>query len=50
LRGRLAFVQLDYVARQWSQGRSRAELDQMLDVLIDSWMNLLSDRGVRRND
>jgi AcrR family transcriptional regulator len=49
LRGRLAFVQLDYVARQWSQGRSRAELDQMLDVLIDSWMNLLSDRGARRN-
>jgi AcrR family transcriptional regulator len=50
LRGRLAFVQLDYVARQWSQGRSRAEVDEMLDVLVDSWLNLLSDPGARAAD
>jgi AcrR family transcriptional regulator len=43
LRGKLAFIQLDYVARLWSQGRQKAELDLMIDVLIESWVKLLSD-------
>jgi hypothetical protein len=32
-----------HVARNWAQGRDRAELDRMLDVLTDSWWRLLSD-------
>lgn len=43
MRGVLAFAQLDHVARSWAQGRDRADLDRMLDVLTDSWWKLLSD-------
>jgi AcrR family transcriptional regulator len=43
MRGVLAFAQLDHVARSWAQGRERAELDRMIDVLTDSWWKLLSD-------
>ena len=43
MRGVLAFAQLDHVARNWAQGRDRAELDRMIDVLTDSWWRLLSD-------
>jgi hypothetical protein len=41
--GVLAFAQLDHVARTWAQGRDRAELDRMIDVLTDSWWRRLSD-------
>jgi AcrR family transcriptional regulator len=41
MRGVLAFAQLDHVARNWAQGRERAELDRMIDVLTDSWWGLL---------
>jgi hypothetical protein len=30
------------VARSWAQGRDRADLDRMIDVLTDSWWRLLS--------
>ena len=43
MRGVLAFAQLDHVARSWAQGRERADLDRMIDVLTDSWWKLLSD-------
>lgn len=43
MRGVLAFAQLDHVARSWAQGRDRADLDRMIDVLTDSWWKLLSD-------
>jgi AcrR family transcriptional regulator len=42
MRGVLAFAQLDHVARNWAQGRDRAELDRMVEVLTDSWVGLLS--------
>ena len=42
MRGVLAFAQLDHVARSWAQGRDRADLDRMIDVLTDSWWRLLS--------
>jgi len=43
MRGHLAFVQLDHVARLWAQGREPAEVDRMLEVLTDSWTDLLTE-------
>jgi AcrR family transcriptional regulator len=40
-RGVLAFAQLDHVARIWAEGRPQREIDGMLEVLTDSWTNLL---------
>jgi AcrR family transcriptional regulator len=41
-RGVLAFAQLDHVARIWAEGRSRPEIDGMIEVLADSWTHLLA--------
>jgi AcrR family transcriptional regulator len=44
LRGVLAMAQLDFVAMHWKDGRWGADLDGVIEVLGDSWSDLLSDR------
>jgi AcrR family transcriptional regulator len=45
LRGVLAMAQLDYVALHWREGRWNADLDGVIEVLGDSWSDLLGDRS-----
>jgi AcrR family transcriptional regulator len=44
LRGVLAMAQLDYVALHWREGRWDADLNGVIEVLGDSWSDLLGDR------
>jgi AcrR family transcriptional regulator len=44
LRGVLAMAQLDYVAVHWRDGRWDVDLDGLIEVLGDSWSDLLGDR------
>lgn len=41
LRGIIAFTELDQVARTWTDGRWGLDLDQVLDVLTESWFGIL---------
>ncbi|XKK38142.1 hypothetical protein HFP72_26655 [Nocardiopsis sp. ARC36] len=37
-RGFIVITELDHVARHWTPGRWGVELDEMLDVLTESWV------------